>query len=384
MQTPQDNLRDPNYGDPRRRLVLIGPSVRAAAESARLAGFLPIGIDDFGDQDTQTACISWFPLDQLRSQMMAGHAAELTGTSRLRIVGGLAGGYDWLAPVANRIEGPPLQAFRDSTSPFVLAELAQAASVDFPSVRHDYAGPNGWLIKSSISSGGLGVRTAIANEPVPKGCFAQERISGKVCGATLIANGNDAKLLGACRLLRKRFPDRPFVFAGAIGPVPISASVQSQLAAVAEQWLKRYPMSGPLNIDFVCDRAGRSITLLEINPRYSASMELIERSWTAATGIDVSVFEPPEHWFRRPRPVALRSYLKRIVFTKSACRISPSDFDQSGRLAPQTVAPALKEFQWKDIPAKTSNVPASCPLATMIVPFERDRLSQSIRCRASV
>ncbi len=51
-----------NLGMPPSRLILVGASVRAAAQSAARAGFQVTGIDLFGDIDTVAACQNYVPL----------------------------------------------------------------------------------------------------------------------------------------------------------------------------------------------------------------------------------------------------------------------------------------------------------------------------------
>ncbi|OYP28285.1 ATP-grasp domain-containing protein [Rhodopirellula sp. MGV] len=375
MQTPQDNPCAPICADLARRVVLIGPSVRAAAQSLQIAGYSPIGIDQFGDLDTQQACSQWHRLQDFRDPPHSTPDSTriepiLCQTDGVWIVGGLASGYDWLEPIADRILGASPTAFRDSTSPEALAEIARVAGVHFPAVVERGTIPVGWLTKRRNSSGGIGVQIGIPGQPIPVGCFAQQRVTGQVFGASLVANFSHAHLAGVCRLRKKRFPQRPFVFAGAIGPLPIQPAVADQLERIANAWLSQHPMTGPLNIDFVCDHIGSRITLLEINPRYSASMELIERAYRETLERPISMFDPPSQWEKqlwrtRNQRDCLTPLSKQIHFSRTGDIVSPDDFAGKGRFS---------GTGWHDIPASRTVIPAGGPIATWIGPFRRDRL----------
>ena len=67
MQTPE-TLAKSNQMD-RATLVLIGASVRAAAQSARRGGYRIIGIDLFGDTDTRELCDEFYLLSPENQQM---------------------------------------------------------------------------------------------------------------------------------------------------------------------------------------------------------------------------------------------------------------------------------------------------------------------------
>ena len=56
MQPPATISGESEAETVRSPLILVGASVRAAAQSAQTAGFSVIGIDLFGDTDTLRAC----------------------------------------------------------------------------------------------------------------------------------------------------------------------------------------------------------------------------------------------------------------------------------------------------------------------------------------
>ena len=95
-------------------------------------------------------------------------------------------------------------------------------------------------------------------------------------GAVFVSNGeHDCVLIGVSRSLRKRMGDCPFVYAGSCGPVRLSAQNIAKLNSIANLCVAETGYSGFLNIDVVIDQQGQ-MSLLEVNPRWSASVEVLE------------------------------------------------------------------------------------------------------------
>ena len=69
-----------------RTVVLIGASIRSAAQSAKRAGFHVIGIDHFGDIDTREACAEFWIL---REVLADAHARQRFENLPIFMVGGL-------------------------------------------------------------------------------------------------------------------------------------------------------------------------------------------------------------------------------------------------------------------------------------------------------
>lgn len=347
--------------------------MRAAAESARIAGFSPIAIDQYGDRDTIAAAKQWYSLDDLRSGKLtlATISNDFTGVP-VAIVGGLSDGYRWLETVCHRFRGANPELFELVDQPEFLKETAFRASVAFPETRVAGQVIGGraqmsWLIKQRSSCGGLGVR--YCTEPLGSNdSYLQKRVCGRICGASYLSDGRGSVLLGVCRLLKRRIGNLPFVFAGAIGPIEMTPSVRDQLNRLGDAFVTMTGLSGPFNIDVVINDSG--VTLLEVNPRWSSTMEIVERSWSDAVEEPCSMFEPLENWKCRRQNPGLDPYLKRIVFARRDRTVSPSDFD--GRETGE-------RWDWKDIPNQTTLVKRHEPLATIIAPMDKISLRDAFR-----
>lgn len=189
-------------------------------------------------------------------------------------------------------------------NPFLLAEVVTAAGARTPITlgardawRADAGRP--WLRKPKRGGGGSGVRPWRPGEPLDRHEIVQEYVDGVPASMVFLADGRRAALLGLSRQLAGNraaavFGAIGFRYAGSLYPLrssgiepPLDPSAQMSLedraAAVANAVTAAFGLRGVNGLDFML-RDGE-LFVLELNPRYPASAELIER----ATG--VSIFE---------------------------------------------------------------------------------------------
>jgi len=136
------------------------------------------------------------------------------------------------------------------------------------------------LWKGLRSGGGTRVRRAIPGEPRPRGHYLQERITGRPGSAAFVADGARAVLLGVTEQLSGFRPlgGSGFRYGGNIAGPPrllVSDDALAILRRAASSLTRRFRLRGLNGLDFVLSSAGIP-HLIEINPRYTASMELLE------------------------------------------------------------------------------------------------------------
>jgi predicted ATP-grasp superfamily ATP-dependent carboligase len=115
----------------------------------------------------------------------------------------------------------------------------------------------------------------------PRGCYLQQYIAGQPASAVFVAAAGRALLLGATQqLVGNDFSlSRQFLYAGSVGPFELSPEMTGALHRLASTLARQFHFIGLFNIDFVV--ADDEIWLLEVNPRYSASVEVLERAYRA-------------------------------------------------------------------------------------------------------
>jgi uncharacterized protein len=260
------------------RLIVLGASVRAAAFSAQRAGFAPYAIDLFADCDLADACpavkISRYPAEFLTALAAAPEAPWL-------YCGGLENSprlVDQLAMIRPLLgnRGGVLRLVRD---PLRLGKAVREAGLSFPATSRATAAGGEWLIKPRRSSGGLGIRFCTKNEvsSLPRGAYLQQYVDGDAASAVFVAAGGRAVFLGATKqwLGRDFKMSRPFLYVGSIGSLRLSDVETERLCRLGNVLAERFGLTGLFNVDFV--RNGEGLWPVEVNPRYSASMEVIER-----------------------------------------------------------------------------------------------------------
>lgn len=337
-------------------LIIVGASARAAAHSAARASFTPVVIDLFADADLAALCpatrIERYPVDFPPALANAPNAPWLyTGglENHPRIVGRMAA----LRPLLGN--GPAsLRVVRD---PRQLSKALHAAGLQAPAMfsGHD-ATAKQWLVKPRRGSAGLGVRFAEPGEldQPPRGAILQEYIDGESCSATYVAAGGRAVLLGATRQLVGRDWDvsPEFLYLGSIGPLDLEASEVSVLQRLGDVIAARFGLVGLFGVDFI--RTGSGLFPVEVNPRYTASIEVLER----VTGMPLVAWHVAaclRGELPSDSPVASGYAGKAIVYARHACRWIGSLRD----------LPAATWPELADIPQPDTPIERGQPIATV-------------------
>jgi predicted ATP-grasp superfamily ATP-dependent carboligase len=266
-------------------LAVAGMSARAMAEAAARDGFDPVALDLFGDIDTCRAASRWLPIGEPGSL----HIDDAMTLSALRVLaqrgdvlgwvagGGFEGRPELLASGAALLPlvGMAPGAVRRVRDPAFFFDVLGSFGIAHPEV--SFAAPQdaaGWLVKDAQGCGGWQVRPAPmhSTEPLPMHQYFQRVVRGVPMSATFVACGGQAVVLGFNEQIVQRFGDRPYVFCGVIGPVPLppEAAVQVREAVVA--LAGQFALQGLCSLDFMLD--GSRIAVLELNPRPPASIVL--------------------------------------------------------------------------------------------------------------
>jgi predicted ATP-grasp superfamily ATP-dependent carboligase len=276
-------------------LAIVGASTRSAAASAARAGFQPLAADLFADVDLRRIAtatrISPYPAG-LADWLRAVEPQAWMYTGALENHPDLVDEMAWIAPLWGN-SGDVLARVR---SPWELSRVLGAADLLFPEIRES---PNrlpldgSWLVKTYRGASGSGVRVwGETGRPGDKETWRhpeadnslespylvyQKRIAGSPCGVTFVAADGVAQLLGITRGLigESWLGAHGFQYAGSIGPWPVSDNTRAALARLGNVLAAEFELVGLFNADIVLD--GEVAWVLEVNPRYTASTEIVER-----------------------------------------------------------------------------------------------------------
>ncbi|HVT30304.1 MAG TPA: ATP-grasp domain-containing protein [Lacipirellulaceae bacterium] len=268
-------------------LAIVGASTRSAAASAVRAGFHPAAADLFADADLRQIAISTrispYP-DGFVDWLRAIEPPAWMYTGALENHPELVDQMAWIATLL----GNPGDVLARVRSPWALAHALRNAGLLFPETRaitEEISSGGSWLVKTCRGASGSGV-TVWSGQPSDKSTKAdgsnhavyQRRVDGTPCAAVYVAADGSAQLLGTVRQLigEPWLEGRDFRYAGSIGPLPLTDAVHNALANVGNVLAAEFELVGLFGVDFIIDDK-QQIWTIEVNPRYTASVEIIER-----------------------------------------------------------------------------------------------------------
>jgi predicted ATP-grasp superfamily ATP-dependent carboligase len=351
-------------------LVIIGASARAAAWSALRAGFQPLCCDQFADADLQAVA----PVVLVESPPAAFVAAAATyPAAPLIYTGGLENHPEVLDQIAQTraVWGVTGARLRDVRNPHTLAQLLVDQRLPGLETRDESAPPpqdGDWLLKPLHSSGGRDIAIwtpdAADGPALREPHYFQRYLQGRSYSAVFLAHAGvgDVRFIGLTEQLigELELGGRPFAWCGNIGPAALGVEVENRLRRVANFLKWKIGLLGLFGLDFVVAPDEQTIGVTEVNPRYPASLEILE----FATGLPLlgdhcDCFAPrpaprPEVTWR---PATGGVLAKGIVYSPVSGRWSldlPIDPD-----------PFRTWPRWADIPAAGARVMRGRPLLTV-------------------
>jgi predicted ATP-grasp superfamily ATP-dependent carboligase len=339
-------------------LLIIGASTRAAAFSALRTGVQPWCLDLFADRDLRMRChAERVPRDRYPDELPA--LATSAPTSPWIYTGGLENWPELVSRIAKTrpLLGNDAVSLALARDPVHWSGLLREAGLPCPLVlaangnKGSFAGRQ-WLRKPLRGAGGRGVAFARDDRP-HSGYYLQEYIAGEACSAIYAADAQGVLLLGATQQLvgTEWLHAPPFGYCGSIGPLPLTNSVRADLEKLGGVLSTGCRLHGVFGVDYIL-RDGQPWPV-EINPRYTASIEVIE----LATGISALGIHQGT-----PNPPAKDQCIgKAFLFASKNLRFPPSGPWEALLRDP----PALDEIpSFADIPAVGEQIDAGWPILT--------------------
>jgi len=301
-----------------KRVVIAGVSTRAAAESAAQAGFVVTAIDAFGDLDQHASVRSVHLSGRFTAHAAAGAARniECDAVAYLSsfenhpsaVIALAAGRALWgnSPDVLGHVRDPLLVGDALRRRGIAVPEvsvLSQSKAVSLSQSKDElfaqgrpvedghpepvegrtFEQDRDWLVKPLASGGGRGVRPWRRGTRLPRGCYLQELVKGTPGSVAFVAAAGRAVPLGVSRQLvgEHAFGAAGYRYCGSI----LAAAGDAQFArdealvdaacALARAVAEEFGVVGVNGIDFIA--CGRVPYVVEVNPRWSSSMELVER-----------------------------------------------------------------------------------------------------------
>jgi predicted ATP-grasp superfamily ATP-dependent carboligase len=285
------------------RVLIAGVSARGMAESAVRAGYAVIAVDAFADLDlaaiADTRLVS--PYSARVAAATARRAAARETDGSLRHNGAMLDAVCYVSNFENHpgalrqlsrgqtLWGNAPAAVAAARAPAAWAQALENAGIAVPRVRMSAPKPGTadgrrrWLLKPKRSGGGHGVQAWRPGIPVPREYVLQERIAGTPGSVVFAADGRNAAIIAITRQLIGEAPlgAPAFRYCGNILAPPgdpewgDGTPLWHEAAAIAAAASRAFGLAGVNGIDFIV-RRGHPVPI-EINPRFTAAMELAER-----------------------------------------------------------------------------------------------------------
>lgn len=270
-------------------VLLVSLTARMLAELAVRACYEVLALDYFGDADLQALCPSRSLRHDYGQSYSPGALVDAAGElEAAAVVYGASfenhpGQVTRLAQSRTLLGNSP-ETLRQVREPVRLAAALQAGGFAYPqtfvSARGVTLDPSRrWLWKPLRSGGGHSIHFW-RNGKLPDEGVLQEHITGLVGSALFVADGRQAVLLGVTEQLvgRPDFGATGFQYGGNLIPPRLPPrklnALLEEAKALVSYLTETFGLRGLNGLDFVWHQ-GR-IWTLEVNPRPSASLELVD------------------------------------------------------------------------------------------------------------
>jgi predicted ATP-grasp superfamily ATP-dependent carboligase len=272
------------------------------ASSAARAGFQVFAADLFGDHDlravaTEVTTVPTYPDGILEAVARFPKAPVL-------YTGALENHPSLIAQLAARrpLAACGAEAVTRVRDTLPLARAVREARLFFPETRTDSEGipvDGTWLVKPVASAGGRGIRPWFGLDAEGPSRLWQRRVSGQRLSVGYLLKAGQSRLIATSRqLIGCRWCGAGrFAYCGSIDldRATLDTNVASQLARLGELLAGHFALRGLVGADLVIDARQRA-WVIEVNPRPTASMELIER----ATGCSLAAMHVEAFGFDSP------------------------------------------------------------------------------------
>jgi uncharacterized protein len=346
------------------RLAIVGASVRAAAQSALRAGFEVVGADLFADADLDGVC----PITKIEDYPhgFADWLAE-QDVDAWMYTGALENYPDLVDHMATikPLWGVSGEALRRCRDPLVLQEVFNEAGVAFPETRRinevDWR-KRVWLAKSYRHSNGAGVWAMNSEADVAlaaqEAAYAQLLVPGFEQSAIFAVDDDSATLLGVTwQWTRLREPRGIQVgYAGSVGPLRLKCDCRRFVRRMRPVLSQSLGVRGVVGVDFV--GWDDNWYAIEINPRYTASVEVLERAFgVSAISFHSNCFvQSPRPQFKKGKTAC---YGKQVIYATQQVEVD--------ELLGAEMIELQKSGQLSDVPRTGTAIGAGEPICTILV-----------------
>lgn len=342
------------------KLLLIAPSTRAMAESARRAGYSFVTLDFFGDADQKKICENYSLNHEFKEEYsienLFKHSQELDFT---HVVYG--SGFENHPDLVGKLEkmaivlGNDSEALRKVRNWNHFFKALKKHGILFPETKllplecaREFVSSNkGWIIKPVKTGGGHSIYDAQTLDVIEEDkeledrVLVQEYIPGKPVSSTIVVSEESVCIGSARQLVGAHF--NKYRYVGNIAPLDTGAELLEELSCEIGEIFK---LKGVNGIDFILSD---ELYVLEVNPRLTGSMEVIEKAYKLnVLDLHIKACTGEKLKIKKVKPKTF--YGKKIIYADRKLRFNI-------RKTPDFV---------KDIPHSNERIEADSPVCTVL------------------
>lgn len=275
------------------RILITGVSARAMAESACRVEWAEkiITVDYFGDVDVKRLCENYSLRRDARSRYSVARLLQACARFQWDAVVYTANLENYPDAVgrlgaAGRLLGNHPQTLAEVRDPKKFLSCLRRAGIAVPETASSPAHALSGVVieKPRKGGGGHGITMVSSRVEKKRGTYLQEYVQGLPCSVAFVADGRRATLLGLSQQLigDTAFGAGGFRYCGSIlgkGFPGLSRfdRLVGHLETVVGHLTSAFQLVGVNGMDFILKED--EIYPLELNPRYTASMELVEMAY---------------------------------------------------------------------------------------------------------
>ena len=348
---------------PNKVLIIAAISSRAYVQAAVDAGFTVIAIDAFCDVDTQKMALKMLLVKVENGQFIAKDFYAALATLDLSNALGLCigAGFEaspvmlhYLAKLSRQILLIANQAntIENIKNPSRFFAFCDTVNMCYPVTQLTRpASTIGWLQKQIGGSGGAHIKAVLPLELVQNtAVYYQKLQAGTPYSCLFLADTKHAQVIGFneqwCNASPEDSSVLPYRFGGAVSHAELEESIKNCIIDFITKATLDFGLKGINSCDFLLHQ--NTIYMLEINPRLSASLQLVQAKKGNLFAAHVQAcMEELKVW----PTIEKKSRAMHIIYANKTAHVPP-DMDW-----PDWVS---------DIPQPNSEIPAGAPICTVI------------------
>lgn len=294
-------------------ILIAALSGRALAASATRAGYRPLVVDCFGDQDLacqpgDNICLPAGMRVGLRTKPLIEALQTLQSKCDQPVKGLVLGtGFEDRPGVIEKLGskfpllGPDAETIAALKDPAVFFDLLDKLAIPHPDVSIEAPdNPDGWLKKRVGGSGGLHIKPCTRTTKAAPSRYFQRYCAGQAISVLAIV-GQSGTVFALSKQWPAPTPTLPFRYGGAVSHVDLPRDQETAALEAALAITEAVDLKGLISIDFVANEQG--VFCLELNPRPGATLDvhddangtLFEAHMIACSGGDPAEYLQ-DHW----------------------------------------------------------------------------------------